>query len=108
MSIRRLFWWKKSESKMGWFTSARKKECTTLRPWKSKAMSRVPKIRIEDPFAADNTDKGLDLREGVAGKTDTSAPLSTKKGRFKRRQKTERAPSEVVEDDGRRQKRWWV
>ena len=57
-------------------------------------MDLVPKVRIEEPLAA-----WREAAEGVffcwadAGNTETSAPLSTRKERRKRRQKTERAPS---------------
>ena len=54
---------------------------------------------MDDPLAAESIDDGVELlREGEAGKTDTSAPLSTRKERFSRWQKIDSAPSEV--DDG--------
>ena len=53
---------------------------------------------MDEPLAALRTAKlGLFLTKGDAGNTETSAPLSTRKGRRRRRQKTERAPSWVDE-----------
>ena len=60
---------------------------------KERKISRFPKALIEEPLAARNVAEGRLRRcEGDAGKTETSAPLSTRKARRWRRQKTEREP----------------
>ena len=52
---------------------------------------------MADPLAACRTmDEGDFFCADVAGNTETSAPLSTRKERRRRRQKTERAPSDTL------------
>ena len=93
MSIIRLLARKKSVPRTGFFTSARRKRCETLRPGKDKERVFSPKVLILDPLAACNTVKlGLTFCSADAGKTDTSAPLSTRKGRRERLQNTDKAP----------------
>ena len=41
-----------SDPRMGFWTSARMKECTTLRPGRAKKIFRFPKVLIEVPLAA--------------------------------------------------------
>ena len=100
MSMTRRCSRKKSDPKIGRLTSARRKMCTNLSPGKDSATDLFPKVFIEVPLAARRV-VGLHclgrhfLCAGDAGKTETSAPLSTKKDRFWRWQKTERAPSRV-------------
>ena len=83
---------KKSDPKIGLGTSATKKECSTRRVLNRRGKRVVPKVLIAEPFAAtkepveaedDDDVLGAD-REGftnAAGKTETSAPLSTRKSR---------------------------
>ena len=62
-------------------------------------MSRFPNVPIEEPLAAESIDRDGDFFwDEDAGKTETSAPLSTRKGRRSRRQKTVRAPSWLMEE----------
>ena len=80
--------------RIGFLTAARRNTCTTRRPGKDKDILFFPKVWIEEPLAAKRlVEEDLLLCAVVAGKTDTSAPLSTRKERRWRRQKTERAPS---------------
>ena len=93
-SISRLLAQKKSVPSIGFCTSAKRKLCTTRSPGKERDTDLVPKVRIEDPFAAvRSVVVGVLFCEGVVGKTDTSAPLSTRKERCWRRQNTDSAPS---------------
>ena len=80
---------------MGFFTSARRNRCVTLRPGSERKMERSPKVLMEDPLAARSVDEDAAdlLCADDAGKTDTSAPLSTRNVRRKRLQKTDSAPS---------------
>ena len=74
--------------------SASRKDWERLKDGKDRKMSRLPKALMEEPLAARNVAEGRLRRcEGDAGKTETSAPLSTRKARRSRRQKTDRAPS---------------
>ena len=59
-----------------------------------------PYVVMDVPFAADKRDSGRSFFfcSGEAGKTDTSAPLSTRNWRRNRRQKIERAPSRDEDD----------
>ena len=85
--------------KMGFLTSARRKRCTTLSPGSRSKKDLLPNVQMDMPFAARRTAKlCLLLAEGDAGKTETSAPLSTRKERRRRWQKTEREPSWVAEE----------
>ena len=59
-------------------------------------MSLFPNVLIEEPFAAHKESEDDDFFffcEADAGKTETSAPLSTRRARRSLRQKTERAPT---------------
>ena len=61
-----------------------------------------PKVLMEEPLAAKSLEEvgeALFLCAGDAGKTETSAPLSTKKARRWRRQNTDKAPSWVEEEE---------
>ena len=64
-------------------------------------MSLVPNVRIDVPFAANKRedDAVSFFCAGDAGKTDTSAPLSTRNARLSRLQKTVMAPSTVDEEE---------
>ena len=88
MSMRSPLERKKSEPRIGFCTSARRKQCFTLRPGKARKMSLFPNVLIEEPFAARrDTEGNEDFRwDADAGKTETSAPLSTNKARLRRRQ----------------------
>ena len=78
---------KKSEPNIGVLTSASKNLCTTLSPGKAKEMSLLPKVRMEDPLAANKEmGEGFFIWVAEAGKTDTSAPLSTRKAHLHCRQ----------------------
>ena len=102
MSIRRFVARKKSEPKIGRLTSANKKECVTLSPGSERKMFLRPYVCMEEPLAAVKLDKALVFFWAAdAGKTETSAPLSTRKARRRRRQNTERAPSEEEEEEER-------
>ena len=75
---------KNSAPKMGWLTRATLKECLTLNPERFKSIDLVPKVSINEPFAALRRCPGLKrgLEEGdkkVKGITEMSAPVSTKK-----------------------------
>ena len=85
-SMRRLFARKKSEPRIGFFTSANRKRCVSLRPGRDKKIDLLPKVLMADPFAAVRDTEGQFLCAADAGKTDMSAPLSSKKERQRRRQ----------------------
>ena len=73
-----------------------------MRPRKESLRDFLPKARIEVPLAAwrkDAEEDPLSLCAGDAGKTDTSAPLSTRKDRRWKRQKTDSAPSWVEAEE---------
>ena len=57
----------------------------------------VPKVRIDVPFAAWRVPDARRKREaGEAGNTEMSAPESMRKGRRRRRQKSDRDPEEEM------------
>ena len=92
--MRRLLARKKSVPRIGTLTSARINRCTTLSPGSKRENVLLPNVLMEDPLAAQRDAELLALlRAGEAGKTETSAPLSIRKDRRKRRQKTESEPS---------------
>ena len=96
----RLWARKKSEPSTGLLISASKKSCFTLSPRKERLNVFDPKARIDVPFAALIVVDGVHFFcEGDAGSTETSAPLSTRKERRWRRQKTESAPSRVEAEE---------
>ena len=62
---------------------------------KLRCKTRVPKVFIDEPFAALRTPARGDDREAwEAGKTETSAPVSMRKGLRRCRQKRESEPTE--------------
>ena len=72
--------------------------CLTSNPWSLRGITLTPNVWIDEPLAARRTDPGGELLCAAdAGKTETSAPLSTRKGRRSRLQKTDSAPAD---DDG--------
>ena len=86
---------KKSVPSMGFETSAKVNEWEERKAPKSRRKVHVPKVLMEDPFAARREAVGRQERvAGEAGKTDISAPVSIKKGRRRRRQKRERDPED--------------
>ena len=88
---------KKSDPRMGLETSANVKEWETLKEPKLRRRRRVPKVLIEDPFAARSTpDARRDSVAGEAGNTERSAPESMRKGRCRRRQKRDKDPEEEM------------
>ena len=93
MSITRSWARKKSVPRMGFLTSARMNTCTTRKPGKEREIFFFPYVWIEDPLAARSLAADLlFFCAAVAGNTETSAPLSTRKERRCLWQKTERAP----------------
>ena len=83
---------------MGFDTSAKVNTWEERKAPKSKKRVHVPNVLIRDPLAARREpDAGRAQVAGEAGYTETSAPVSTRKGRLSRRQKRERDPEEVVE-----------
>ena len=68
---------KKSDPSIGLATSAKQKGCRTRNPENLRSISADPNVRIAEPLAANNPRRsGLEVSE--AGKTETSAPVSTK------------------------------
>ena len=83
MSMRRSWARKKSVPRMGFLTSARINTCTTRKPGKERGIFFFPYVWIEDPLAARSLAADLlFFCAEVAGKTETSAPLSTRKERL--------------------------
>ena len=100
---------KKSDPKIGRGTSASTKVCTTLRVLKRNAIRADPNVLIADPLAATSdpdVDKGeavrgVDMVDGDkdTGKTETSAPLSTRKRRPESSSLMDMAPNPVVMEE---------
>ena len=87
---------KKSDPKIGFDTSARRNGCCACSPENLSLMVAVPKVRIEEPFAASKPlSSGQDLSE--AGKTEMSAPVSTRNAFLDSSSHTESVPGGAVE-----------
>ena len=96
---------KKSDPSMGRGTSAIKKLCSTLRDLKHRGKRVVPKVLMAESFAATNDleeatgeDLGINREdaEREARKTETSAPLSTRKRRPESSSRRDMAPKPEV------------
>ena len=86
-SIIKLYLTKKSVPRMGLETSAKVKECDGRKTPKLRCKAHVPKVFIVVPLAALRTpEEHCDKVAGEAGYTETSAPVSMRKGRFMLRQ----------------------
>ena len=108
--IRRSCLWKKSDPKIGWLTEAILKECLATRGPNDSGTVRDPKHSMEEPLAARRG--GLLVEKPrwrcVAGKTDTSAPLSMRKERLLTSSTMEREPeTELIESPGPTGARPW-
>ena len=82
---------KKSDPRMGFETSARRNGCWTLSPENLSLIRAVPNVLMEDPFAARSPlASGEDL--SAAGKTEMSAPVSTRNAFLDSSSCTDRVP----------------
>ena len=80
---------------MGLETAARRNGWHTLKSANFKSMLAVPNVWILDPLAAKRKDEsGRDL--SLAGNTEMSAPVSTKKDFSERSSQTDKVPEGAV------------
>ena len=82
---------KKSDPRIGLETSARRNGCVTVKPENLSWMGAVPNVEIEEPLAATRPCLSGEDRSS-AGKTEMSAPVSTKKALLDSSSHTESVP----------------